>query len=97
MIKQLLIAALLVTPVANADDYPLCTSVEEYAELAFIARHTNTPMSKAFTTAKTEAAKEIVIEAYSMPRRYSKGGIETAKEEFKAKWYTTCIKAQMGK
>lgn len=90
MIKPILIAALLAAPVANAGNLEYCVEIEEYAKKAFIARHMNIPSSITFATATDKVTSRIAHEAYTAPRYYSEKGIETARQEFKTKWFTWC-------
>lgn len=90
MIKPILLAALLAAPVANAGNLEYCVEIEEYAEMAFAARQLGISASDTFSTATNKETSQIAHDAYTSPRYYSEEGIETARQEFKTKWFTWC-------
>lgn len=90
MIKQLLLAAVLVAPVAQAEKLD-CDLVADNADKFHQLRYLNVPADEAFKAALGEPnSLRMAHEAYTSPRYRSIENIEADRIEFRSRWFLWC-------
>lgn len=90
MIKQLLLAAVLVAPMAQAEKLD-CELVADNADKFHQLRYLNVPADEAFKAALGEPnSLRMAHEVYTAPRYSSKEKINEDRIEFRSRWFLWC-------
>ena len=69
-----------------------CQDIAEVAQSIMTIRQQGQPLSKSINIYESELGRDIVIEAYSLPKYKTESYIKDSIDSFSNKWHLYCIK-----